>query len=417
VPFDHPLLEEPLRDTLGVIVYQDQVLEVAIAMAGFSTGDAESLRRAMSRKRSHQALDAHRERFCAGAKQNGVPEETALMVFEKVLGFSGFGFPKSHAAAFAILAYQSAWLHLHHPAEFLCALLNAQPMGFYPPATLLRDGERRGVMPLPPDINRSQADCTIEQGAVRIGLGYVKGVGRTAELIVEERDRGGPFRDAGDLVRRAPVGRDVLAQLVRAGALDPFSRDRRRLLWEIRLHRAPERGQLALALDGSPAPPLPVLSDWDKMVADHETMSLSTGPHPMALLRPSLPDRIRTSRDLVTDPPGSQVTIAGIVVARQRPGTAKGIVFLLLEDEHGMSNAIVPPDVYERDRIAVRAEPLLEVTGRLERREGTINVLAESVRPLTRPGRAEIGPSAAEPPDVGELRAAAPHPNSFGRGR
>jgi error-prone DNA polymerase len=292
-------------------------------------------------------------------------------------------------------------------------------MGFYPPATLLRDGERRGVTPLAPDINRSQAACTIEQGAVRIGLGYVKGVGRTAELIVEERDRGGPFRDAGDLVRRAPVGRDVLAQLVRAGALDPFTRDRRRLLWEIRLHRAPERGQLALALDGSPAPALPALSDWDRMVADHETMSLSTGPHPMALLRPSLPDRIRTSRDLVTDPPGSQVTIAGIVVARQRPGTAKGIVFLLLEDEHGMSNAIVPVNVYERDRIAVRAEPLLEVTGRLERREGTINVLAESVKPLQRLGRAEIGRAAAEVPDVdvGELRAAAPHPISFGRSR
>jgi error-prone DNA polymerase len=162
-----------------------------------------------------------------------------------------------------------------------------------------------------------------------------------------------------------------------------------------------------------------VLSDWDRMVADHETMSLSTGPHPMALLRPSLPDQIRTSRDLVTDLPGSQVTIAGIVVARQRPGTAKGIVFLLLEDEHGMSNAIVPVNVYERDRIAVRAEPLLEVTGRLERREGTINVLAESVKPLQRPGRAEIGRAAAEVPDVdvGELRAAAPRPNSFGRAR
>ena len=417
VPFDHPLLEEPLRDTLGVIVYQDQVLEVAIALAGFTTGEAESLRRAMSRKRSHAALDAHRERFCAGAMRNGVSEQTALMVFEKVLGFSGFGFPKSHAAAFAILAYQSAWLHLHHPAEFLCALLNAQPMGFYPPATLLRDGERRGVTPLPPDINRSQADCTIERRSVRIGLGYVKGVGKTAEDIVQERDRNGAYLDAGDLVRRAPVGRDVLAQLVRAGALDPFSSDRRRLLWEIRLHRAPERGQLALALDGSPAPALPALSEWDRMVADHETMSLSTGRHPMALLRPSLPAHIRTSRDLATDPSGSQVTIAGIVVARQRPSTAKGIVFLLLEDEHGMSNAIIPVTVYERDRIAIRAEPLLEVSGRLERREGTINVLAERVTPLRRPGRAEIGPAAAEPPDVGELRAAAPHANSFGRGR
>ena len=291
VPFDHPLLEGPLADTLGVIVYQDQVLEVAIALAGFTAGEAESLRRAMSRKRSHEALVVHRERFCDGAEAQGVPRETAAAVFENVLGFSGFGFPKSHAAAFAILAYQSAWLHLHHPAEFLCSLLNEQPMGFYPPATLLRDGERRGVTVLAPDINRSHPDCAIEQGAVRIGLGYIKGVGKAASDVVAERDRGGPYRDAGDLVRRAPVGRDVLAQMVRAGALDPFSSDRRRLLWEIRLHRAPESGQLALALDAAPAPPLPSQSQWERMIADHETMRLTTGPHPMALLRPSLPEQ------------------------------------------------------------------------------------------------------------------------------
>src|SRR3954470_22418858 len=417
VPYEPPLLEGPLADTLGVIVYQDQVLEVAIALAGFTAGEAESLRRAMSRKRSHEALVVHRERFCDGAEAQGVPRETAAAVFENVLGFSGFGFPKSHAAAFAILAYQSAWLHLHHPAEFLCSLLNEQPMGFYPPASLLRDEERRGVTVLGPDINRSRAECAIEQGAVRIGLGYIKGVGKAASDVVAERDRGGAYRDAGDLVRRAPVGRDVLAQMVRAGALDPFSSDRRRLLWEIRLHRAPESGQLALALDAAPAPPLPSQSQWERMIADHETMRLTTGPHPMALLRPTLPDHIRTSRDLATDPPGSTVTIAGIVVARQRPGTAKGIVFLLLEDEHGLSNAIVPPDVYSRDRIAVRAEPLLEVTGRLERREGTINVLAERITALSHHGRAEIGPAPAETPDVGELRAAAPYPNSFGRGR
>jgi error-prone DNA polymerase len=162
VPFDHPLLEGPLADTLGVIVYQDQVLEVAIALAGFTAGEAESLRRAMSRKRSHEALVVHRERFCDGAEAQGVPRETAAAVFENVLGFSGFGFPKSHAAAFAILAYQSAWLHLHHPAEFLCSLLNEQPMGFYPPATLLRDGERRGVTVLAPDINRSHPECAME---------------------------------------------------------------------------------------------------------------------------------------------------------------------------------------------------------------------------------------------------------------
>jgi error-prone DNA polymerase len=418
VPFDHPLLAEPLRDTLGVVVFQDQVLEVAIALAGFSTGEAESLRRAMSRKRSADALESHWERFRDGAARNGVDAETARCVFDKVVGFSAFGFPKAHAAAFAILAYQSAWLHRSYPAEFLCSLLNAQPMGFYPPATLLRDGERRGVSALGPDINRSLAACTIEDGAVRIGLGYVKGVGRSAEDIVTERERGGPYRDAGDLVRRAPVGRDVLAQLVRAGALDPFSADRRKLLWEIRLHRAPEQGQLALALDASPTPRLPSLTEWERMVADHETMSLTTGRHPMAMLRPSLPATIRTSSDLATDPSGETVTIAGITVARQRPSTANGIVFLLLEDEHGMSNVIVYPQVYERDRIAIRAEPLLEVTGRLERREGTINVIAERVTALRRPGRAEIGPVTEDPvADIGDLRAAAPRANSFGRGR
>jgi error-prone DNA polymerase len=418
VPFDHPLLEEPLRDTLGVVVFQDQVLEVAIALAGFTTGEAEALRRAMSRKRSHDALESHWQRFCSGAAQNGVDEATARKVFDKVVGFSAFGFPKSHAAAFAILAYQSAWLHRSYPAEFLCSLLNAQPMGFYPPATLLRDGERRGVPSLGPDINLSPARCTVEEGALRIGLGYVKGIGRSAEDIVAERERGGPYLDAGDLVRRAPVGRDVLAQLVRAGALDPFTTDRRKLLWEIRLHRAPEQGQLALALDASAAPRLPSLTEWERMVADHETMSLTTGPHPMALLRPSLPATIRTSRDLLTDPSGETVTIAGITVARQRPSTAKGIVFLLLEDEHGMSNVIVWAKIYERDRIAIRGEPLLEVTGRLERREGTINVIAERVTALRRPGRAEIGPASAEPVvDAGDLRAAAPRANSFGRGR
>jgi error-prone DNA polymerase len=419
VPYDHPLLEEPLRDTLGVIVFQDQVLEVAIAMAGFTTGDAEQLRRAMSRRRSRDALEAQWQRFRAGATANGVAEEVARMVFDKVVGFSAFGFPKSHAAAFAILAYQSAWLHRHHPAEFLCSLLNAQPMGFYPPATLLRDGERRGVTVLPPDVNASMAACTVEPArSVRIGLGYVKGVGKGAEDLVAEREAGGPFANPGDLVRRSPVGRDQLAQLVRAGALDCFGLDRRKLLWEIRLHRAPEQGQLALPLDAAPAPRLPAMTQWERMVTDHETMNLTTGPHPMELLRPSLAPSLRTTADLHSDPSGTTVTVAGIMVARQRPATAQGIVFLLLEDEHGMVNVIVWPNVYERDRMAVRAEPLVEVTGRLERREGTLNVIADRVQPLARPGRPVIGPR--EQPadaDLQDLRAAAPHANSFGRGR
>src|SRR5581483_2770040 len=181
---DHPSLAEPLRETLGVVVFQDQVLEVAMALAGFTVGEAEGLRRAMSRKRSADALERLRTRFVAGARARGVDEALAHRIYDKLAAFSGFGFPKSHSAAFALLAYQSAWLRHHYPAEFLCALLNAQPMGFYPPASLVRDGQRRGVEVLPPDIGRSAARCTLEGGAGRIGLGYVRGVGeQEAEAV------------------------------------------------------------------------------------------------------------------------------------------------------------------------------------------------------------------------------------------
>src|SRR5580765_1807186 len=176
-PSDHPLLEEPLRETLGVIVFQDQVLAVATALAGFSIGEAEGLRRAMSRKRSLEAIEAFRGRFVEGAGAKGVGSEAANAVFDKLVGFSCFGFPKSHAAAFGLFAYQSAWLRHHYPAEFLCALLHAQTMGFYPPASLVRDAQRRGVDVRPPHVNRSQAKCSIEDGAVRVGLEYVTSVG------------------------------------------------------------------------------------------------------------------------------------------------------------------------------------------------------------------------------------------------
>jgi error-prone DNA polymerase len=432
-PCDHPLLEPVLEDTLGVVVFQDQVLEVAIALAGFSTGEAESLRRAMSRKRSREALESHRHRFREGAATRGVDAETAERVFHKIVAFSEFGFPKSHAAAFAILAYQSAWLHRAYPAEFLCALLNAQPMGFYPPATLLRDGERRGVEMRPPDVNRSGAGCTVEDagGAVRIGLGYVKGVGTRAEGLVAERAGGGVFSDLGDLVRRAPLDISQLEALVRAGACDMFHQNRRRLLWELPLHRAPAgpegARQLALALDGAPTPALPALTAWERMIADHEAMSLTTGSHPMALLREGLDPALRTSADLRSEGLG-RTTTAGIVIARQRPGTARGIVFLLLEDEHGMTNVIVPPAVYERDRIMVRAEPLLQVWGRLERRNGAVNVIADRIAGLSHAARPEVARAAAQAAGTGagqgghvadlrRLRAAAPAANSFGRGR
>jgi error-prone DNA polymerase len=405
-PVDHELLREPLRSTLGVVVFQDQVLDVAIALAGFTIGEAEGLRRAMSRKRSHAALESHRERFVAGAGANGVDEETANRVYDTLVGFSGFGFPKSHAAAFGLLAYQSAWLRHHYPAEFLCGLLNEQPMGFYPPASLVRDAQRRGVEVLPPDVDLSEAGCSLEPRddqsesglphAVRIGLAYVQAVGEDdARALVAERDANGPFAGVADLARRTTLSRDALEALVGGGACDRFGA-RRDLLWELGLAVRPqsvpgtlgEAKQLALPLDPTAATPdLPDLTRWERMLADYRRTGLSVGVHPLELLRPHLPPRTLSSVELRDAPHGSTVAYAGMAVARQRPATAKGIVFMLLEDEHGQVNLIVPSQVYEEHRALVRGEPLLLARGRYERVGENRNVLVstlESLGPLAR---------------------------------
>ncbi len=400
-PVDHPLLADCLRSTLGVVVFQDQVLEVAIALAGFSVGEAEGLRRAMSRKRSHDALEAYRERFVAGALHKGVGVKTADMVYDKLVGFSGFGFPKSHAAAFGLLAYQSAWLRHHHPAEFLCSLLNAQPMGFYPPATLVRDGQRRGVETRPPDVNVSSAKCTVEDGAVRIGVDYVNGIGEAeAKAVVEEREREGAFQSVRDLAQRTQLSEHGLETLIVAGACDCFGgskedpssgSSRRQLLWQLglvpRSHSVPGSGgeekQLALPLDPTAATPeLPEPTVWERMLADYRTTNLSVGVHPLELLRAHLPAGVISSRDLEQAPNRAQVAIAGMAVARQRPATANGVVFMLIEDEFGAVNLIVPPSVYDKHRAIVRGEPLILARGRFERIERNQNVLVRSLETL-----------------------------------
>ncbi|HEU0334974.1 MAG TPA: error-prone DNA polymerase [Gaiellaceae bacterium] len=405
-PVEHELLREPLRSTLGVVVFQDQVLDVAIALAGFTIGEAEGLRRAMSRKRSHAALESHRERFVAGARAKGVDEETANRVYDTLVGFSGFGFPKSHAAAFGLLAYQSAWLRHHYPAEFLCGLLNEQPMGFYPPASLVRDAQRRGVEVLPPDVDLSEAGCSLEPRddeeqrqfphAVRIGLAYVQAVGEDdARALVAERDANGAFAGVADLARRTVLSRDALEALVGGGACDRFGA-RRDLLWELGLAVRPqsvpgtqgEAKQLALPLDPTAATPdLPDLTRWERMLADYRRTGLSVGVHPLELLRPHLPPRTLSSSELRDAPHGGTVAYAGMAIARQRPATAKGIVFMLLEDEHGQVNLIVPSQVYEAHRALVRGEPLLLARGRYERVGENRNVLVstlESLGPLAR---------------------------------
>ncbi len=419
-PVDHEALREPLQSTLGVVVFQDQVLDVAIALAGFTVGEAESLRRAMSRKRSRAALESHRVRFIEGAVRNGVDEKVADRVYDKLVGFSGFGFPKSHAAAFGLLAYQSQWLRHHYPAEFLCSLLNAQPMGFYPPASLVRDAQRRGVEVHSPDVNLSETWCSLTSAdglcvestqtqVVRIGLAYVQSVGEDdAEALVAEREANGLYRDVGDLARRTPLSQDGLVALVEGGACDGFLPKRRDLLWELGLTVRPvsvpgTQGmakQLTLSLDPTTATPaLRDLTRWELMAADYRRTGLSVGIHPLVLLRPHLPEGTLRSDELHRSSHGSAVAYAGLAIARQRPATAKGIVFMLLEDECGQVNLIVPKNVYERHRAIVRNEPLLLAQGRYEQVGENRNVLVTSIETLGMLARrvAELDVGAALP--------------------
>jgi error-prone DNA polymerase len=366
----------------------------------------------MSRKRSHAALEAYRTRFVEGALGKGVDEQLAHAVYDKLVAFSGFGFPKSHSAAFGLLAYQSAWLRHHYRAEFLAALLNAQPMGFYPPATLVRDAQKRGVETRPPDINRSDVGCTIEDGAVRVGLKYVAGVGEDdAEAVVAGR----PYASIRELAQRTPLSHDELAALVESGACDSFGLARRELLWQLGLVPRPQtvpgsggdEKQLALPLEPTvETPELPEPTVWERMLADYRTTSLSVGVHPLELMRPHLPPGTLSTEELRDRPNGASVSVAGMVVARQRPATANGVVFMLLEDEFAQMNLIVPPTVYDRYRAVVRGEPLILARGRYEHADRNRNVL---VRELV-----SLGPLARALTDGADVHGSLPNAHHFG---
>jgi error-prone DNA polymerase len=455
VPYDHPSLEPILRDTLGTIVFQEQVIQAAMALAGFSAGEAEGLRRAMSRKRSEEAILAYRDQFIAGARERGAAQVVAERVFEQIRGFSGFGFPKAHAVAFGLLAYQSTWLRVHYAPEFLCSLLNEQPMGFYPPDALVHEAQRRGIEVLPPDVNRSGVECAVESSAVRIGLGYITGLREEeARALAEERERGGPYACLAELSSRSGMGRDGLERLAWAGACESIggggNLQRREDLWQVGVARGSQRLrsatsgkgsgqqaadsiQLALPLPIPAAPSLRELDSWERLLADYESTGIAIAEHPMALLRPSLEHAVSSSVDLNGISDGRPVEIAGMVVARQRPATARGVVFMLLEDELGTINVVVPPPVYQRHRLAVRTASFAQVSGRLERRAGVVNVVASSVRPLATPdqpradvrqieppaeretGRRAVGERSAADARAADLAAVAPAAHSFGR--
>ena len=425
VVFDDPGLEPVLGETLGVILYQEQVLQVAMAIAGFSAGQAEGLRRAMSRKRSREAMEKHKQTFIEGCLGRGVSIEVAERVFVKIAGFAEFGFPKAHAAAFGLLAYQTAWLRTYYAPEFLCALFNAQPMGFYAPHVLVNDGKRHGVPVLPVDINLSDADCAVEEvtpGAdilpgvpggslgVRIGVRYVRGMGseKGAREVEDVRKQGGPYRSLFDLLERTCLSREQVDNLIACGAFDSLGLERRELLWQLGLLYRPEgRGkanrQLALPLPTIQDMPsgagfyLRPMSQWEKMRADYLVTGMSPLHHPMQFARPGLHEGIVPTKMAESLDNGRVVEIAGLVVCRQRPGTAKGFVFMVLEDEYGLVNVIVKPPLYERSRPIVRGEPFLIVKGELQRRDGITNLMAQKLTPF----------------NVGELSPAA---HNFGYG-
>lgn len=395
----HPCVRDALEETLGVVIFQEQVLQVAQAMGGFTAGEADQFRRAMSRKRSLDAMERYRDRFMAGADERGVARTAAEHVFDNLLGFAEFGFPKSHGAAFALLAYQSTWLKYYYPAEFTAALFNQQPMGFYPPHVLTNDAKRHGVEVRRPDVNVSRAVCTVEgPDAVRVGLGYVQSVGEAGGARVEEARRSPagddtPFRSLFDFMQRTGLSRRATTNLVRVGAFDAFGLNRRELIWQLGLFGGglaqatlsrPRERQLGLPL--STVQDEVALADFDpyqRMAADYELLSLSPDSHPMQFLRPRLGEGVASSLHLRSLPGGRSVDVAGLVVCRQRPLTAKGIIFLLLEDEFGLVNVLVSRELSERSRDEVRTAAFVRVHGVLEQRAGEQRTLiAESVHEI-----------------------------------
>jgi len=395
VRYPYAPLEPILAKTLGVPLFQEQIMRLAVVAAGFTPGEADELRRVMTHRRSHERIQAMRARLLAGMAERGITAADAELIFNQLLGFAGYGFPESHSASFALLVYASAWLKLHHPAAFACALLNSQPMGFYAPHTLVEDAKRHGVEVRAVDVAASGWESTLEARAegepaaaaeapaLRLGLHAVRGLPRAVGDAVVAARRAAPFRSLGDLVRRARLSRAWLLRLAEAGALGALAPDRRSAVWRSLGVEADADDLFAGVGPREPDPDLPAASAAEEVSADFATTGLSTRAHPMAVLRPALATGcIRTARELARLPDRAAVEVAGLVIVRQRPETAKGIVFVSLEDETGIANLVVMAEVYERCRTVLRGAPYLLARGRLERSGGVVNVRVESVAPL-----------------------------------
>jgi len=402
VTYPNDAIRAVLENTLGVPLFQEQAMRLAVVAAGFTPGEADQLRRAMGAWRRPGVIDEFHRRLVDGMRARGLSEAFAEQVFAQIRGFGEYGFPESHAASFALLVYVSAWLKRHHPAAFTAALLASQPMGFYAPAQLVRDVRQHGVRVLPVDVNSSgwhaglsaaagdgapggEADGPAAWGAggpcLRLGLEQVHGLEEAEGLRIEAARRSGPFRSLDELARRASLGRGALLHLARAGALASLGLDRRRGVWEALCDRG-RPGSLPLLEglgddEGGDDVELPASDPREEVIADYRTAGLSLEAHPLQFDRRGLSARgIVTVAEAHAAPEGRRVAVAGLVLSRQRPVTAGGIIFLSIEDETGPANVVVRPEVWQAAEPAARRAAAVTIEARVQRRAGVVHLLA-----------------------------------------
>jgi error-prone DNA polymerase len=387
----HPCLEPILKRTLGVPLFQEQVMQIAMVGGGYTPGEADQLRRDMAAWKRHGRLGRHRDKLLEGFARKGIAPEFGEKLWLQVQGFGEYGFPESHAASFALLVYASAWLKTHHPAEFACALLNAQPMGFYSPSSIVKDAQRHHVEVRPPCVVASGWDSTLEPSAspkipaIRLGLRQIRGLAELTMTALVKARREAPFASLRDLVRRAGLHTNDVEALAEAGALAPLIPARREALWQARTPR--EAGLFeGVGLEPDADVGLPALRPLEQLALDYGRVGLSIDDHPLKHLREGLAARgVKRARDLERMSDGAPVTVAGLVLGRQRPGTASGVTFVTLEDETGMVNLIVQAHVFAENFAVARHAPLLLAKGRVERQGRVIHVLAEALARLEMP--------------------------------
>tara|TARA_B110000037_G_C17092580_1_gene494648 strand:- start:454 stop:2064 length:1611 start_codon:yes stop_codon:yes gene_type:complete len=374
-------LKPMLERTLGVALFQEQILKVAMVMADFSGAQAEELRRAVSFYRTDDRIGQVMEDLVVAMRERKVPEEKIDQVVKSVSSFAHYGFPESHAISFGLLAYASTYLKAHYPGEFYVALLNNQPMGFYSPATLIQDAKRHGVRVQAVDVSVSDWACSVENDkTIRLGLTMVNGVSREHGLVMLKARDEFDFIDLRDFRKRTRFDRDELRALASIGALNCFEQSRRHALWAVESGYDPD-DLFADVVSERSLSPLEMMTHVERLRADYDGVGVTVGAHPMAAIR----DRLRqvwTAGDLEHTPHGNRVVVAGQVICRQRPGTAKGFLFISLEDETGISNIVVRPQMFERSRLTITQEKFLKISGVLQNQQGVIHVKADKIEPL-----------------------------------